>query len=215
MVLVSYIYNFIYIKNYKVAGTSAESFFEKYCIEPDNNYKAAHESDEIITKYGIIGTRMTHKQGNFYNHMPATEIKQLVGHNIFSKFLKFCVIRNPYDKMVSSYHFRGNKYDENIKSNFKKFALENKCNDMDRISIDKEPICDFYIRFENLKDDIIMLCEKLGIKNYDINDLPTFKSGFRKEKIHYSKYYDEETKQIVYNNHKSEIDYFKYSFEQI
>lgn len=34
MVLVSHRFQFIYIKNRKVAGTSVEAFFEKYCDEP-------------------------------------------------------------------------------------------------------------------------------------------------------------------------------------
>ena len=34
MTLISHRYNFIYIKNKKVASTSVEAFFEKYCVDP-------------------------------------------------------------------------------------------------------------------------------------------------------------------------------------
>jgi hypothetical protein len=42
MVLVSYLHKFIYIKNAKVAGTSVEAFFEKYCVKPNIEHKIIH-----------------------------------------------------------------------------------------------------------------------------------------------------------------------------
>ena len=48
MVLVSHRYNFIYIKNKKVAGSSVESFFGKYCCDPSSNYLYTDKIDESI-----------------------------------------------------------------------------------------------------------------------------------------------------------------------
>lgn len=71
----------------------------------------------------------------------------------------------------------------------------------------------YFIRYENLKDDIIKLCTKLGIKDYNINDLPNYRGEFRTNKKHYSKYYDKVTRDIVYKNHKKEFNMFGYKFE--
>ena len=57
MVLISHKYKFIYIKNVKVAGTSVESFFEKYCMNPDKKYVKSERINTKISKYGIIGFR--------------------------------------------------------------------------------------------------------------------------------------------------------------
>ena len=43
MTLISNKKKFIYIKNKKVAGTSIESYFEKYCIPYDKDYKQSHK----------------------------------------------------------------------------------------------------------------------------------------------------------------------------
>ena len=58
MVLISHRYKFIYIKNYKVAGTSVEAYFEKYCLDPSNNYKLTHSRKQSISEYGIVGNRL-------------------------------------------------------------------------------------------------------------------------------------------------------------
>lgn len=36
MVLISHKYKFIYIKNYKVGGTSCEVFFQQFCVNNNN-----------------------------------------------------------------------------------------------------------------------------------------------------------------------------------
>ena len=46
MVLVSHRYKFIYIKNRKVAGSSVESFFGKYCQNPNKEYAYTKESSQ-------------------------------------------------------------------------------------------------------------------------------------------------------------------------
>lgn len=141
------------------------------------------------------------------SHKSAKLIKKDLGNDIFDKYIKFCVIRNPYDKMVSKYFW------ENSKKNFKDFAKHNHANNIKIYSIDDNSICDYYIRYENLEEDVIKLCKKLGIEDYDINDLPKHKSIQRKDKSHYSTFYDEETRQIVYKNHIKEFELFGYKFE--
>ena len=63
MVLVSHRYKFIYIKNEKVAGSSVESFFGKFCVGPDFNYTYEDDIPGKESKYGILGTRKDIKRG--------------------------------------------------------------------------------------------------------------------------------------------------------
>ena len=72
------------------------------------------------------------------------------------------------------------------------------------------PICDFYIRYENLQEDCRQVCEKLGIP---YEKLPLTKDKVRDREKYYSQYYDEETKRIIEKYFKKEIEYFGYKFE--
>lgn len=209
MVLVSHKYKFIYIKNGKVAGSSVESFFGRYCLDPKKNYNYDDVISEHIDDYGIIGSRMSgvnKRSDKWISHKNAKSIKRDLGEKIFNEYLKFCVIRNPYDKMVSLYFWK-NK-DKNI--SFKQFAFKNSCNNLNKHCIDSKSVCNYFIRFEHLEEDIKTLCEKLEIKSYDLSLLPKHKSMYRVNKQHWSHYYDEETKKIVYNNHKEEFELFGY-----
>jgi hypothetical protein len=206
MVLVSHRYKFIYIKNIKVAGTSVESFFEKFCVDPSKKYYFNHKANENISKYGIIGARLGGTGNKWRSHKPASNIKKDLGQQMFNKYFKFCVIRNPYDKMVSWYFWKKSKL------SFKNFCKNNNCNNMKIHTINNTPVCDFYIRFENLQEDIINICKKLGITDYVIDTLPEYKSSTKRSKKNYREYYDEETRQIVFNKHRKEFEMFGYKF---
>jgi len=212
MVLVSHKYKFIYIKNLKVAGSSVESFFGRYCIGPNKNYSYDDNIDEYIDEYGIIGQRVDGKVTIWHNHKSAQDIKRDLGEDKFNEYLKFCVVRNPYDKMVSWYHWYifENKIPPNYP--FNHFCRFSKINNFYIHGIDGESVCDYFIRFENLEEDIIKLCNKLGIKDYDIDLLPKHKSGVRPKYSGYREYYDEITRKLVYNNHKEEFELFGYEF---
>jgi len=208
MVLVSHKYKFIYIKNKKVAGSSVESFFGKYCLNPNLKYHYNDKIDEHNDEYGIIGSRRGGNATIWVNHKPAKEIKKELGDKMFNEYTKFCVIRNPYDKMVSKYFFRG------AKTTFKEFIKNHTSSNINHYFIDKKSVCNYYIRYENLEKDIIELCKILGIENYNITELPNFKSTQRKNKNkHYSKYYDDETKSIVDKVCSKEFELFGYKFE--
>lgn len=235
MVLVSHIYKFIYIKNRKCASTSVEAFFTQYClpttknsitINPStrkpqivknnrkyntkNNIHTQDAHNEHISKFGIIGRRgRGHEIGRgWVNHISAKNIQTKLGEKIFNKYYKFSVVRNPYDKMVSMY-FWAHKQD---KQSFNDFCKTSNVNNLSIHTIDDICSCDVYIRFEHLHEDIKKVCEYLQLPNYNINNLPTHKSNTRKNKKHYREYYDEETRNIVYESHKKEFELFGYTF---
>ena len=206
MVLVSHIYRFIYIKNLKVAGSSVESFFGRYCIDPKKEYHYNDGISEHIDEFGIIGSRRSGVKNSdkWKNHKDAKSIRNDLGKEKFDEYLKFCVIRNPYDKMVSLYYW------EQSKLSFREFVKKTDINNLNIHSINGKSVCDYFIRYEYLEEDIKTLCKKLKIDSYDISLLPKHKSTQRENKKHWSEYYDDETKNIVYNKHKKEFELFGY-----
>jgi len=71
----------------------------------------------------------------------------------------------------------------------------------------KIPLADVYLRYESLKDDFDKFSDSLKIPRVNI---PHLLSNSRKNKRHYSTYYDNE---LITNHYKDMIDYFGYKFE--
>jgi len=217
MVLVSHIYKFIYFKNHKVAGSSVESFFGQYCIDPlkKESYNFQDVQDEQISEYGIIGNRLNGKVTIWNNHKGAEEIKRDLGSETFNNYFKFCVVRNPYDLVVSSFFWK--QHISGLKCDFKTYCRNYKIlnGNTSVMFIDNTPICQYYIRYENLKDDIITVLKMLDIRDYDISQLPKHKSGINPKDKPFKEYYDKETKEIVKTIFKKEIDLFNYSLDDI
>lgn len=169
MVLISFIHNFIYIKNRKVAGTSVENVFQKYCVSPDLSNQLIQSDmleNVIISKQGIIGNR-SHKKTKWTQHKKAVDIKKDIGDEKFNKYFKFCVIRNPWDMVVSYYHHsdkRNTNFTTFVKTllPYKKFHTN--LNDI-IYRIDDNFVCDFHIRYEKLERDIKKVFEILSIKD--------------------------------------------------
>ena len=215
MVLVSHRYKFIYLKNYKVAGSSMETFFRQFCIDPAEPYSSVYETNKRESEYGIVGSTILPADETWFNHKNAEEIKRDIGEEIFNSYLKFCVVRNPYDCMVSSFFWERTikRFEGNVdfKTYCKQYELTYNRSNVSRILLNEEKVCNVYIRFENLKEDIIKLCYTLGITDYDINQLPRHKANIRPP-VPYQEFYDEETKEIVYQLFKTEIEMFGYIF---
>lgn len=169
--------NLLFLKPRKVAGTSFEIILSKFASANDIITPITLEDEETRQKMGFRGpqnykksiNRFTvrdtyqlfwhrHYPENFYNHIKASDAKDRLGSDIFEKAFKISIVRNPFDMLVSQYHWSIRNCD--IPPNFKDWLRENRqvlnVND-EQYLINGEEIIDFYIRYENLRNDIAEL----------------------------------------------------------
>lgn len=222
--LISHDKKFIYLKTIKTAGTSVEIFFQEHCLPKAHpcHLSPTHLMNETISNNGIVGHRGNSipDKVKYYNHMPAHEIKMLVGDDIWENYFKFCVIRNPFDKVVSWWWFQLSENQRNeyafkdfndIKANFKDWLLSTETfpHDDHIYKINNVICVDSFINYENLIHDTELVSQKLNII-FDITKLKRYKSGYRKKDTHFSEYYDNETATVVKNKFSWEISTFGY-----
>ena len=191
--MINHEHKFIFIHVPKTGGTSIESFFGG-CKE--------YSHDDL-----------------------KTHIKK---HKNTKKYFKFGFVRNPWDRMVSEYKWLTNT---NLKvpgekakqfwrtKTFKEFCTlffepkYNKLADNNHVL----PQLDFFNpvdsmnfigRFESFQKDFDIVSKKFGIKDSKLEN----RMKVKKDSEHYSKYYDNETRKIVEEKYKKDIDFFGYKF---
>jgi len=230
MVHISHPYKFIYIKNVKVAGSYLAMILTKYCTTKphiqhiENCYENSTflNYNELNTEVGFISSwdyKKTNKKLPYRhcNHIQSNIIKDKFP-DIFDNYFKFCVVRNPYDRIVSRYYWGilTNEISKDISfENYLENQSINKINHMNddwyyRCTLDNKPICDFYIRFDNLLPDIQKVFDKLSIID-PIIDIDVNHNSLKKSKDYHSMFNDY-TKNIVKKHCQKEIDYFNWKF---
>jgi hypothetical protein len=221
--LVSHTRNFIYTKTKKTAGTSVESYFEPFCL-PEGAWSFSHAREETVCNEGIIGFRGS-QSGNktWWHHMPAALIRQQLGPETWNRYFKFCVIRDPFDKLVSAFHFfvrqgpsapvSGENPDTRKRVLIKAFREWLKTGevltDRETYTLDGRICMDYVIRFESLKEGIQAVCDRLGLV-FEPNRIPVLKAGSRQTGITIADYYDKQSIDRVENAYRMELDYFGY-----
>jgi hypothetical protein len=217
--LVSHRHKFIYTKTYKTGGTSVESYFEPFCMA-EGDWTLTHFRDQYVSPSGIIGYRgLKLPPGTvWWNHMPAVVIKQLLGDEVWSSYLKFCVVRNPYEKAVSAYYFWKNQNDiDQTEGNVESAQFEQWLEshgaplDKDKFMIADQLCLDYVVRYESLHQDLEKLCARLGLL-WEPARLPTFKSGIRPMNICLKTLYTERSKRIIEETYAFELSIFAYAF---
>lgn len=197
-----------------------ESYFEKYCMG-EGEWEFIDEREEYESEYGIIGSRgkIAEKliKPKFYHHMPAIKIRDMIGNKIWDEYYKFCVVRNPYEKILSAFfHFvvYDNKITESrpelinifrewVKSGKKKMFDDN------AFIIDGKICMDYFIRHENILEGIKHVCDVLDIA-YIPEALPKLKSEFKPTDANIYDYFDIETARIIENRFKLVFELFNY-----
>jgi len=108
---------FLFIKGVKVAGSSIEihaapHLEETAVVTPMSNQGA--DADSFGTKWRPRNWQNGHGLPDFYDHMPAMQIRSVIGLWLYESMFKFGVIRNPYEKIRSlffmNYLVRGEAY---------------------------------------------------------------------------------------------------------
>jgi hypothetical protein len=218
--LISHICRFIYLKTLKTAGTSVEIYFEPYCVDPRFYGGEEHARKGAVSGWGVVGARrLVSSSETWYNHMPAIEVRKHLGLGQWNSYFKFCVIRNPYDKMVS-YFWHGLDAETRDRLRHTDFSAVRQIftdwTKSGRLPIDAQiytleglPAVDDFIRYERLTEDVKRVCSKLNIP-WQPARFGRYKSDTRKRPEAYAEYYTPEALAQAEQAFAWEFDYFGY-----
>jgi len=195
---------FLFVHIPKTAGNSIQSVLRDYS---EDELVALRKEQDGIERFGLRNPKYKIKK-----HSTLSEYHHALGDEQFRNLYKFTCARNPWDRMVS-YYFTPTQNTETW--NRKKFrAIISKAVSVaEYLRLEKgeqDPFAnvDYIMRFENLADDFRAVSSKLGISPVK---LPQYNRSSRE---HYSKYYDDELRELVRNRFAAEIERFGYAFEE-
>ena len=172
---------------------------------------------------GIQRFELRNDRYGTHKHSTLSDYQRVVEPEVFRDLFKFAVLRNPWDRMVSFYfspHRQVTDFDRDRFLNFitRAAAVRSyictrsiKSRIMERLHLGgAKPLgtqLDYLIKFEQLEQDVSMVCEILKIP---FGNLPQYNASKSK---HYSVYYDEETRNLVASMFEDEIRAGAYLFE--
>jgi hypothetical protein len=229
--ILSHKYKFIFIKTAKTAGTSIEVFLSRHCgstdvvtpIEPTieghrpRNYEGfINPIPEILERPGklfsILRRSVTSRE-KFYRHMPASEVQKRVPAEVWTTYVKFCVERNPWDKVLSHYHMHAAREGGSLSLNDYlargRFPI-NYFRYTDRSG--KKIIVDRILRYENLTAELSEVFAQLNIP-FDGTLGVAAKSEYRTDRRPYQRVFNEEQRRVVEKAFAKEIELHGYRFE--
>ena len=155
----------------------------------------------------ISAGRVMHR---FHNHATATEVLSLSGADIWNRYFKFTIERNPWDFQVSRFFWR-QKTVKGFNLDFDAFLRQNDLpTNWDVYTIDDKIVVDKVVLFEDLTMGLASLKEQLG---FDISEgLPHAKGNTGRKKRDYKDFYSENQRKLVAKQFEKVIDTFKYTF---
>ena len=148
-----------------------------------------------------------------------------IDSELLEKYYTFTFVRNPWDRMVSYYKFRikrsfdmyshGESFKEwisficsNNAQQIKAYQFNLAIKDQYEYIVNKtnEIIIDFVGKFENFQQDFDIACDRIGIPRQELPHIN------KTDHLHYTEYYDDETRSIVAEKYSKDIKYFGYKF---
>jgi len=229
--ILSHEFKFVFLKTSKTAGTSVEIALSRFCGPRDIITPISPKDEEIRKKLGYRGPQnylmplhqntlpdwaklilKGERRKKFYNHMSAEEVRALMDPDDWNGYFKFCVERNPWDRLISYYYWRCRTEPRPSVAEFLSSSdpslLRHKGYDL--YTIDDQVVVDKVCRFEQLDTDLEAVREHLGLP--EKLELPRAKSGFRTDKRPYQEVLNDPERERIAELFKKEIDLLGYAF---
>ncbi len=121
--IISHRHKFIYLKARKVAGTSVEVALAQHCgdediVTPVGPFNPSWDEEE----YAHPGKEVR----GYSRHLPLIPLRRRLGRKLWDAYFKFAVTRNPWDLVVSQYHWAtrsdyGDSYKGSVGRSLKRF----------------------------------------------------------------------------------------------
>lgn len=226
----SNLHSYVYVAIPKTGSTSTVSTLKKLHQLHGGELLLQDEKVDADFRKRYKLNEIGDKQPGHAKHMSALQLKYVIGDR-FNDCFKFTMVRNPWARTVSRFHFhhvdfmpneeerirRGTKrkfhelkFEEWLENRWKRWkANKSKYRSQLNKLVDKDGqlLVDYIGKLEDFQKSFDYVCDQLGLPH-----LPTQHSNWTK-KIHYSEMYNNTTKDIVSEMCQEDIDYFNYQFE--
>lgn len=227
--IISHEHKFIFIKTAKTAGTSIEVFLSPHCGADDiltpitppveghkaRNYKGFVNPIPALLRQPcrpLSTLRNALKENRFFNHMSASLVRERVPARVWNSYFKFCVERNPWDKVLSHYHMAAARAGGSLSLD-QYFAKGRFPINYFRYTdaSGKNIIVDRVVRYERLTNDLAQVFAQITIP-FAGNLGARAKSEYRTNRTPYREVFNEQQRQIVQEAFAQEIELHGYSF---
>jgi len=214
--IISHKHKFIFIKTHKTGSTSVEIDLASKCVDTD----IVAPITEFDNEKEVLQKHFPRNFKGFYNHMTLEEVRhKLKNMKKFNSYFKFCVEREPVDKLLSHFywHHRNILKDKIFEVNVDLlwevfiFAIPHKYNvNFNHWTIDGELAVDKILKYENLKEELTQTCKQLG---FDIDLSSKAKVSLRKNKALPKPKITKEQIEKIYDNWKISNSFTGYKIE--
>lgn len=173
-------FRLIYVKSIKTASTSVELALEGL-IRADTrpSTRFAEIDGSLIGYRGPDPTEDPHYGSDRFcwNHMPLALIRQRIGHPAFADCLKVSSLRNPYEQVISAFHFftpfkvgdalaaLNEGRPEQIRERFAAYVLDEGAplySGKEHFCLDGQLAIDHFVRLESLTSDLRTVLDRIG-----------------------------------------------------
>ena len=213
VILLSLSKEFIFLHVNRAAGSSITQVLRPYATTPPRN-----RLSRFMSRYNL---QRDPAKMNFPGHMTACEVRARLPKGMYDSFFTAAFVRNPYSWLVSIYNMllqsKSHRHRKPViaMSGFSEYIdweIRRNKRSLYRFVCDSkgELIVDFVGRFEKLKDDYELLCERIGI---DAETLGVARTARRH--ADYRSYYDDATREKVALHWARDIELFGYNFEGV
>lgn len=217
--LISHEKKFIILKTMNAMSTPVELAFQDYCAA---GLSGDVRQEMIVTPKGIVGARGSFggdQVPDYYNHMHAKKLAQLLGKKIWGKYLKVAVIRNPFDNILAAYLYSLESDmpeitpEEPTVGGFTDFIKQNASRyyNWHILTIGGGDSLDFALNYDTFRADLKEFCKHINVKYSDISGkIPSAMKAVRKNE--WKKFYNQENIDLVASIFKKEIELFGFGY---
>lgn len=228
--IISHAHKFIFIKTAKTAGTSIEVFLSPHCGPEDiltpifpavethqaRNYEGMVSAFHQVRQQKGLAPALRHpftKRKKFTHHMPAWIIQTRVPSAVWNSYFKFCVERNPWEKVLSHYHMLNARQGGSLSLDQylarRKFSINyRRYTDPSGAKV----IVDRVVRYENLMPELAEVFARLNIPFTGTLGVRA-KGEYRKDRTPYQLVFNAEQRGLVERAFAREIELHGYRFE--